>query len=140
MLIHGQLRFRALEQINKNFKLMPRLHMQVWKPGAERKFCINVFSCCQVRAIFSLWRGWKVCLKLQAWNLSFKTWKSVFTNVRFRSWLSKPLCVNAALFNELTYSIHIFDYKLRTMKMKILKKLIATSPNSKFTDSFLQKM
>jgi len=29
--------------------------------------------------------------------LSFKTWKSDFTNVRFRSWSSKPLSVNAAL-------------------------------------------
>jgi len=26
------------------------------------------------------------------------TWQSVFTNVRFRSWSSKPLSVNAALF------------------------------------------
>jgi len=33
--------------------------------------------------------------------LSFKTWKSVFTNVRFRSWLSKPLSVNAALLMNL---------------------------------------
>jgi len=29
--------------------------------------------------------------KLQARNLSFKTWEAVFTNVRFRSWSSKPL-------------------------------------------------
>jgi len=29
-------------------------------------------------------------------NLSFKTRKAVFTNVRFRSWLSKLLSVNAA--------------------------------------------
>jgi len=28
--------------------------------------------------------------------LSIKTWKSFFTNVRFRSWSSKPLSVNAA--------------------------------------------
>jgi len=29
--------------------------------------------------------------------LSLKSWKAVFTNVRFRSWSSKPLSVNAAL-------------------------------------------
>jgi len=29
--------------------------------------------------------------------LTFKIWKSVFTNVRFRYWSSKPLSVNAAL-------------------------------------------
>jgi len=29
--------------------------------------------------------------------LSFKIWKSVYTNFRFRSWSSKPLSENAAL-------------------------------------------
>jgi len=33
---------------------------------------------------------------LQTWNFSIKTWKSVFTNVRFRSWWSKPCCISAA--------------------------------------------
>jgi len=28
-------------------------------------------------------------------KMSYKTWKSVFTNVRFRPWSSKPLSVNA---------------------------------------------
>jgi len=80
--------------------LMPRLHMQVWQPGTERKACKNVFLCCQAGAIFCLWRGQKACFILQAWNLSFKTWKAIFTNVRFRSWSSKPLSVNAALTSE----------------------------------------
>jgi len=35
--------------------------------------------------------------------LSFKTWKAVFTNVRFRSWSSKPLSVNAALDRKGTW-------------------------------------
>jgi len=35
--------------------VMPRLHMQVYQPGAEREACIKVYSCCQV--IYSLWRG-----------------------------------------------------------------------------------
>jgi len=26
-------------------------------PGTERKACIKVFLCCQVHAIYSLWRG-----------------------------------------------------------------------------------
>jgi len=38
-------------------------------------------------------------LKIAARKFEFKTWKSVFTNVRFRSWLSKPLSVTAALIN-----------------------------------------
>jgi len=29
-------------------------------------------------------------------KFNFKTWKAVLTNVRFRSWSSKPLSVNAA--------------------------------------------
>jgi len=29
-------------------------------------------------------------------KFELKTWKSVFINVRFRSWSSKPLSVNAA--------------------------------------------
>jgi len=36
-------------------RLMPRLHMQVWQPGTERRACIKVLSCCQARAIFCLW-------------------------------------------------------------------------------------
>jgi len=28
---------------------------------------------------------------------NLETWKAVFSNVRFRSWSSKPLSVNAAL-------------------------------------------
>jgi len=37
--------------------LMPRLHMQVRQPGTERNACIKVFFlCCQVHAIYSLWR------------------------------------------------------------------------------------
>jgi len=32
-------------------------------------------------------------LKLQAWNFSFKTWKSVFANVRYHSWSLQRLTV-----------------------------------------------
>jgi len=74
---------------------MPRLHMQVWQRSTERKACIKVFLCGQGHAIFSLGRVQTAYLELQVWNLSFKTWKSVFTNVGFRSWSSKPLSVNA---------------------------------------------
>jgi len=34
-------------------------------------------------------------------KFEFKIWKFVFTNVRFRSWLSKALSVNAALDEKL---------------------------------------
>jgi len=40
-------------------------------------------------------------LHTKARNLSFKTWKSVFTKARFRSSSSKPLYVNAALDSRL---------------------------------------
>jgi len=36
-------------------------------------------------------------LKIAGMKFEFKTWKSVFTNVRFRFWSSKPLSVNASL-------------------------------------------
>jgi len=39
--------------------------------------------------------------------MSFKTWKFVFTNVRFRSWSSKSLSVNAALIVRLRMSSHV---------------------------------
>jgi len=73
--------------------LMPRLYMQVWQPGNEQKAHKKVLSCCQARAKFSLWSGYNACFILQARNSSFKTWKAVFTNVRFHSWSSKPLSV-----------------------------------------------
>jgi len=34
---------------------MPRLYMQVWQPGTEKKAFKKVLSCCQARAIFCLW-------------------------------------------------------------------------------------
>jgi len=43
--------------LERQFKLMPRLHMQVWQPDNERKACIKVVLCCQGHAIYSLWRG-----------------------------------------------------------------------------------
>jgi len=46
--------------------------------------------------------------------LNFKTWKFVFTNVRFLSWSSKPFSVNAALhivFIDITEENEdIFDF------------------------------
>jgi len=39
-------------------------------------------------------------MQQETWNFNFKTW-NVFTNVRFRSWSSKLLCVNAALLYRL---------------------------------------
>jgi len=77
--------------------LMPRLHMQIWQPGTVRKACKKVLSCNQVRPIFCLRSGKKTCFILQPRNFNFKIWKVVFKNVRFRSWSSKPLSVNAAL-------------------------------------------
>jgi len=62
---------------------MPRLHMQVWQPVTEWKACKKVLSCCQARVIFCLRSEWKACFTPQARNLSFKTWKAVFTNIRF---------------------------------------------------------
>jgi len=38
-------------------KLMPRLYMQVWQPGTERKACIKLLLSCQGDEIYSLWRG-----------------------------------------------------------------------------------
>jgi len=38
--------------------------------------------------------------------LNFKTWKSVFTNVRFRSWSSKLLGVTAAQVNMFARGLH----------------------------------
>jgi len=34
---------------------MPRLYMQVWQPGTERKASKKVLSFCQARAKFCLW-------------------------------------------------------------------------------------
>jgi len=48
---------------------MLRLYMQVWQPGTEKKASKKIL----------------------------RTWKAVFKNVRFRSWSSKPVSVNAAL-------------------------------------------
>jgi len=98
----------------RNFKrLMLRLHMQVWQPDTERKTCKKVLSCCQARAIFCLWRGKKACFILQARNLNFKIWKAVFTNVRFRSWSSKPLSVNAAWDTKNIKTIQYFNFFLK---------------------------
>jgi len=48
--------------------------------------------------------------------LNFNIWKPVFTNVRFRSWSSKPLSVNAALV-----------INLEQLRLKILKTLRTAS-------------
>jgi len=39
-------------------------------------------------------------LKFASMKFEFKKFHSVFTNVRFRSWSSKPLSVNAALVDK----------------------------------------
>jgi len=44
-------------QIIRVLRFMPRLHLQVWHLGTERKACKKALSCCQARAIFCLWRG-----------------------------------------------------------------------------------
>jgi len=39
--------------------LMPRLYMQVWQPGTERKASIKVFLCCQRHALSSFSNLWE---------------------------------------------------------------------------------
>jgi len=39
------------------------------------------------------------CLKLQTWNLSFKTWKYVFINVRFHSFVKTITCKRSIAIN-----------------------------------------
>jgi len=48
-------------------------------------------------------------LKIAVMKFEFYNLENVFTNVRFRSWLSKPLSVNAALDSQPTLLI-LLDY------------------------------
>jgi len=77
--------------------------------GTEQKACIKVLYFCQARAIFNFWGGCRACLILQAWNLSFKRWKSVFTILKFRSWLSKPVSklVSVRLKEDIMYQFSV---------------------------------
>jgi len=63
------------------------LTTKYWKKSLNKSiFCVVKVT----RYIYSYEEDRKPCLELHVWSLRWKTRKSVYTNVRFRSWSSKP--------------------------------------------------
>jgi len=65
--------------------------------GTEQNTCIKVFLCGQVRTGFSLLRIKRKLASSSNMKFEFQNLKSRFRKIRFRSWSSKPLSVNAAI-------------------------------------------